>query len=42
MLAELPAQHAHALSMQKAGDMSGYQATRSVMGDMVRSLERDP
>jgi Ti-type conjugative transfer relaxase TraA len=26
----------------QAGDMSGYKATRSAMGDMVRSLERDP
>lgn len=25
-----------------AGDMSGYKATRSMMGDMVKSLERDP
>jgi hypothetical protein len=26
----------------EAGDMSGYQATRSAMGDMAKSLERDP
>jgi Ti-type conjugative transfer relaxase TraA len=26
----------------QAGDFSGYRATRSAMGDMVRSLERDP
>ncbi|TPI17870.1 Ti-type conjugative transfer relaxase TraA [Mesorhizobium sp. B4-1-1] len=26
----------------RAGDMSGYKATRSAMGDMARSLERDP
>jgi Ti-type conjugative transfer relaxase TraA len=26
----------------QAGDMSGYKATRSAMGDMARSLERDP
>jgi len=26
----------------QAGDMSGYRATRSAMGDMARSLERDP
>jgi Ti-type conjugative transfer relaxase TraA len=25
-----------------AGDMSGYKATRSAMGDMAKSLERDP
>jgi hypothetical protein len=25
-----------------AGDISGYKATRSAMGDMARSLERDP
>ncbi|QRG06723.1 conjugal transfer protein TraA [Xanthobacter dioxanivorans] len=25
-----------------AGDMSGYKATRSMMGDMAKSLERDP
>jgi hypothetical protein len=24
------------------GDMSGYKATRSAMGDMAKSLERDP
>jgi hypothetical protein len=30
-------QHQH-----QAGDMSGYKATRSAMGDMARSLERDP
>jgi Ti-type conjugative transfer relaxase TraA len=26
----------------QAGDMSGYKATRSEMGDMAKSLERDP
>jgi len=26
----------------QAGDMSGYKSTRSAMGDMARSLERDP
>ena len=26
----------------QAGDMSGYNATRSTMGDMAKSLERDP
>ena len=26
----------------QAGDMSGYKATRSAMGDMARSFERDP
>ena len=26
----------------QAGDMSGYRATRSAMGDMAKSLERDP
>jgi hypothetical protein len=26
----------------RAGDMSGYHATRSAMGDMAKSLERDP
>ena len=26
----------------QAGDMSGYQATRSAMGDLAKSLERDP
>jgi Ti-type conjugative transfer relaxase TraA len=26
----------------QAGDMSGYRSTRAAMGDMVRSLERDP
>jgi hypothetical protein len=26
----------------QAGDMSGYKATRSAMGDMARRLERDP
>ena len=26
----------------QAGDMSGYQATRSAMGEMVKNLERDP
>ncbi|MGY8677877.1 Ti-type conjugative transfer relaxase TraA [Bradyrhizobium sp. UFLA05-153] len=26
----------------QAGDMSGYKATRSAMGDMAQSLERDP
>jgi hypothetical protein len=26
----------------QAGDISGYKATRSAMGDMAKSLERDP
>ena len=26
----------------QAGDMSGYKVTRSAMGDMAKSLERDP
>ena len=26
----------------QAGDMAGYKATRSAMGDMAKSLERDP
>jgi hypothetical protein len=26
----------------QAGDMPGYRATRSAMGDMAKSLERDP
>ena len=26
----------------QAGDVSGYRSTRSAMGDMARSLERDP
>jgi Ti-type conjugative transfer relaxase TraA len=26
----------------QAGDMSGYKSTRSAMGDLVKSLERDP
>ena len=26
----------------QAGDMSGYKAMRSAMGDMAKSLERDP
>jgi hypothetical protein len=30
------------LSQYQAGDMAGYRATRSAMGDMARSLERDP
>jgi Ti-type conjugative transfer relaxase TraA len=30
------------LHQYQAGDMSGYKATRSAMGDMVKSLERDP
>jgi hypothetical protein len=30
------------LHQYQAGDMSGYRATRSAMGDMARSLERDP
>jgi Ti-type conjugative transfer relaxase TraA len=29
-------------SQYQAGDISGYRATRSVMGDMAKSLERDP
>ncbi|WP_315764704.1 MULTISPECIES: Ti-type conjugative transfer relaxase TraA [unclassified Bradyrhizobium] len=28
--------------LYQAGDMSGYKATRSAMGDMAKSLERDP
>jgi Ti-type conjugative transfer relaxase TraA len=30
------------LRQYQAGDISGYQAMRSAMGDMARSLERDP
>jgi len=30
------------LRQYQAGDISGYKATRSVMGDMAKSLERDP
>ena len=30
------------LRQYQAGDMSGYKATRSAMGNMARSLERDP
>jgi Ti-type conjugative transfer relaxase TraA len=30
------------LAQYQAGDISGYKATRSAMGDMARSLERDP
>jgi Ti-type conjugative transfer relaxase TraA len=30
------------LAQYQAGDMSGYKATRSAMGDMAKSLERDP
>ena len=30
------------LRQYQAGDMSGYKATRSAMGGMARSLERDP
>ena len=30
------------LRQYQAGDISGYKATRSAMGDMARSLERDP
>jgi hypothetical protein len=30
------------LRQYQAGDMSGYRSTRSAMGDMARSLERDP
>ena len=26
----------------QAGEMSGYEATRSMMGDIAKSLERDP
>ncbi|WP_315810509.1 Ti-type conjugative transfer relaxase TraA [Bradyrhizobium sp. SZCCHNR3107] len=29
-------------SLYQAGDMSGYKAARSAMGDMAKSLERDP
>jgi hypothetical protein len=30
------------LRQYQSGDMSGYRATRSAMGDMAKSLERDP
>ncbi len=30
------------LTQYQAGDMSGYQSTRSAMSDMAKSLERDP
>jgi Ti-type conjugative transfer relaxase TraA len=30
------------LSQYQAGDVAGYRATRSAMGDMAKSLERDP
>jgi Ti-type conjugative transfer relaxase TraA len=30
------------LRQYQAGDMAGYKATRSAMGDMAKSLERDP
>ena len=30
------------LRQYQVGDISGYKATRSAMGDMVKSLERDP
>ena len=30
------------LRQYQAGDMSGYKTTRSAMGDMAKSLERDP
>jgi Ti-type conjugative transfer relaxase TraA len=30
------------LRQYRAGDISGYKSTRSAMGDMARSLERDP
>jgi hypothetical protein len=30
------------LRQYQAGDISGYRATRSAMGDMARGLERDP
>ena len=30
------------LRQYQAGDISGYRSTRSAMGDMARSLERDP
>lgn len=30
------------LAQYRAGDMPGYMATRSAMGDMAKSLERDP
>jgi hypothetical protein len=30
------------LRQYQAGDISGHKATRSAMGDMARSLERDP
>jgi Ti-type conjugative transfer relaxase TraA len=34
--------HLASLRQYQAGDMSGYKATRSAMGDMAKSLERDP
>lgn len=30
------------LRQYQAGDIAGYKATRSAMGDMAKSLERDP
>ncbi|WP_315721873.1 MULTISPECIES: Ti-type conjugative transfer relaxase TraA [unclassified Bradyrhizobium] len=30
------------LRLYQAGDLSGYKATRSAMGDMAKSLQRDP
>ncbi|MFX5336388.1 hypothetical protein ABTD37_20505, partial [Acinetobacter baumannii] len=30
------------LRQYQAGDISAYRATRSAMGDMAKSLERDP
>jgi hypothetical protein len=30
------------LRQYQAGDIAGYRATRSAMGDMAKSLERDP
>lgn len=30
------------LRQYQVGDFSGYRATRAAMGDMARSLERDP
>jgi hypothetical protein len=32
----------HSLRQYQSGNMSGYKATRAAMGDMARSLERDP
>src|SRR3954462_2296178 len=34
--------HQASQHLYQTGDMSGYKATRSAMGDMAKSLERDP